>query len=349
MKAYRITILIAILLLAACSREAVEPSAALRLRISFSPFEGEEITRTNLEGSGWEGRESFRMKIICPHTTDHQNGEFWSSAYYNITFPAGETTTFVSGPHGSNESQATTYIYTAQNTSDTIVFVHNNYRYSHPGNCFHADQRKAGDFKSSDIVWAQGIRQTGALEVHLNFRHKVAKLKIALDETNLSEKFSEDAVLRLSGMPDIDGAEIVVGDYYADMAYESESFCYRQKASCSYENNSRVLGIEVLNDESGRSGIATLSGGPEVLGGKYSKKMGTVSNTGVYTAYFAGIEGDRKQYLLYVPPCVLETPATFHITDGQRHFSSTLSVTAFEEGKVYPLLLTFSDTNDENI
>ena len=57
-------------------------------------------------------------------------------------------------------------------------------------------------------------------------------------------------------------AEIVVGDYYAPMGYESQKFSYREKASCGYALNGQVLGVEVIDESKGRSSIATLSGGP---------------------------------------------------------------------------------------
>ena len=192
------------------------------------------------------------------------------------------------------------------------------------------------------MVWAQAIRQTGAREVHLRFSHKVAKLDITLRDDSLTRTegesvvahpLSDDALLTLEGMPDIDGAEIVVGDYYADECYENENFSYRQKASCSYENNGRVLGIEVLDEAYTRSSIARMTGNPTAPGGKYSQVYGEVANNATYTAYRVG----PKHYLLYVPPCVLTQKAVFWVRDGERRYSAKLSTTQFEEGKCYPV------------
>ena len=235
----------------------------------------------------------------------------------------------------------------------------NDYRYKRPSNFFHADQSKLDQFKESDVLWAQGIRQTGAQEVHLNFEHKVARLDITLDDSGLTRQewdeevgalvevadpLSANAILTLEGMPDIDGAELVVGDYYAPMTYENEKFSYREKASCGYTLNGKVLGIEVIEENAtstigngtGRSSIAILTGGPTDLGEtKYARIFGTVPNTGVYTCYCAG----PKHYYLYVPPCVLPAKATFWVRDGERRYSATLDNQTFVEGNSYPVKL----------
>ena len=304
--------------------------------LSLAPFEGEELTRTTEDGLAFEDGDQFRMKIICPHTSSHQSGETWGSGYYNFKLD-GST-----GFSTTTEAQSTTYVYTAQNTTGTRVFVVGDYRYTRPSNFFCADQSKLKYFKQSDVVWAQAIRQTGAREVYLKFKHKVAKLDITIDDSNLKKTteegetafpLSDNAILTLEGMPDIDGAEIVVGDYYADESYESESYSYRQKASCSYENNGKVLGIEVIDEKTDkRSKIARMTGNPETPGGDYSSVYGIVSNTGIYTCYKTSVS---KQYLLYVPSCTLTQNAVFWLRDGERRYSATLQQLKFEEGVCY--------------
>lgn len=350
--------------LSACSddmppTESAEAEQNVVLCLSLSPFANDPSPRSTLDGLAWEAGDGFRMRITCPYTTDHQNGELWSSGYHNLTFPADMGATVVFGPISSNQSQATTYIYTAQNTTGTRTFVVNDYRYKRPSNFFHADQSKLDQFKESDVLWAQGIRQTGAQEVHLNFEHKVARLDITLDDSRLTRQewdeevgalvdvadpLSANAILTLEGMPDIDGAELVVGDYYAPMTYEYEKFSYREKASCGYTLNGKVLGIEVIEENAtstigngtGRSSIAILTGGPTDLGEtKYARIFGTVPNTGVYTCYCAG----PKHYYLYVPPCVLPAKATFWVRDGERRYSATLDNQTFVEGNSYPVKL----------
>lgn len=317
------------------------------VRMSVLPFEGEPLTRTTMDGLGFEDGESLRMKIICPHTSDHQTGEQWGSGYYTFSM-SFDGDTYVSGGQ-SVEAQATTYIYTAQNTTGIRNFVVNNVRYSRPSNFFCADQSKAERFKRSDVVWAQGVRQTGAKEVHLWFRHKVARLDITVDDAALTHEvegvkqpwpLSSDAVLTIEGMPDIDGAEIVVGDYYADECYESESYNYREKASCSYENNGRVLGVEFLEEgEYKRSSIMSMTGNPTPGGGN-SRVYGTVPNTATYTA-LRDIS-KAKHYMLYVPPCVLDKKAVVWLRDGERRYSAILGITKFEEGTCYPVKVVLS-------
>ena len=293
--------------------------------LSLAPFEGDDLTRTNEGGTAFEDGDQFRMKIICPHTSSHQSGETWGSGYYNFTLD-GST-----GFSSTTEAQSTTYVYTAQNTTGTRVFVVGNYRYSRPSNFFCADQSKLKYFKQSDVVWAQSVRQTGAREVHLTFHHKVAKLLITLDDSTVPFPLSDNAILTLEGMPDIDGAEVVVGDYYADESNENENYTYKQKASCSYENNGKVLGIEVIDETAGRSKIASMTGNP-TPGGANSSVYGTVPNTGTYTCYKTSVS---KQYMLYVPPCTLMQNAVFWVRDGERRYSATLQQLKFEEGVCY--------------
>ena len=328
-----------VLWLCGCSQSddvVVTATETVSFDVSLEPFEGETKTRTSENGLAFEVGDQFRMKIICPHTGIHQSGETWGSGYYNFTLDGSST-----GFSTTTEVQSTTYVYTAQNTTGTRVFVVGNYRYTRPSNFFCADQSKLEHFKESDVVWAQAIRQTGAREVHLTFHHKVAKLDITIDDSNLKKTteegetafpLSDNAILTLVGMPDIDGAEIVVGDYYADESYESEIYSYRQKASCSYENNGKVLGIEVIDEVNKRSKIARMTGNPTEPGGVYSSVYGIVPNTGTYTCYKTSVS---KHYMLYVPPCKLTENAVFWVRDGERRYSAQLVQKQFEEGVSY--------------
>ena len=347
-------ILAATIAAAGCSGDDIDlltpQDDGVTLKLSLAPFEGEPALRTSTNGLSMENGDKFRMKVICPHTDDYQSGEVWGSGYYGFTID-GTGSTYISTGQ-SVEAQATTYVYTAQNTTGTRIFVVNNNRYTRPSNFFCADQSKLEHFKQSDVIWAQAIRQTGAKEVHLMFTHKVARLDITIDDSGLTQDvdgvptpnpLSDRTHLTLEGMPDIDGAELVVGDYYADQCYENESFNYREKASCSHENNGRVLGIEVLEETpTRRSSIAPIAGCP-TPGGDNSKVLTPVPNTATYTA-FKDPDG-RLHYLLYVPPCVLDAPAVFWIRDGERRYSAPLSVTTFEEGKLYPVTVKLTDAS----
>ena len=325
-----------VLWLCGCSQSddvVVTATETVSFDVSLEPFEGETKTRTSEDGLAFENGDQFRMKIICPHTGSHQSGETWG--YYNFTLDGSST-----GFSTTTEVQSTTYVYTAQNTTGTRVFVVGDYRYTRPSNFFCADQSKLKYFKQSDVVWAQSVRQTGAREVHLTFYHKVAKLDITIDDSNLKQTteegetafpLSDNAILTLEGMPDIDGAEIVVGDYYADESYESEIYSYKQKASCSYENNGKVLGIEVIDETNKRSKIASMTGNP-TPGGANSEVYAMVANTATYTCYKTSVS---KHYMLYVPPCTLTENAVFWVRDGERRYSATLQQLKFEEGVCY--------------
>lgn len=344
-------------LLSGCADEAVDETSSLNgdvmLRLSLDDFEGDAATRTTKEGTAFEGTETFRMQIICPHSSHHENGEPWTTSYHTIELPKATKsgTSWVYGTVSSYEAQATTYIYSAQNTIGNRIFVIGDDRYVRPSNFFYADQSKLEQLKKSDVVWAQAIRHTGAREVHLNFKHKVAKLDITIDDSKIATKFTNDAILTIEGMPDIDGAEIVVGDYYADDSYQDESFSYRQKASCSYENNGKVLGIEVIDDDAKRSKVWPMSGNPSDPGGTNSLVFGStpVPNNGVYTAYHD--PENAKRFILYVPACDLDPNteggknAVFWLREGTARYSVVLDRTKFEEGVCYKIALVLGDSD----
>lgn len=333
----------------------------VKFTLTMSPFEGEAMSRTTLSGEGFEAGDNIRFKIFCPNSKSHELGETWGS-FYTITVPSPFNSDEVSyfyktDTYGSYEAQATTYIYTAINTTGTRTFAVGDYRYSRESNFFYADQSKLAQFKKSDLVWAQAVRQTGAREVHLNFKHKVAKLDITIEDDG--GLLSDNTILTIEGMPDIDGAEIVVGDYYADESYEDYSFNYKTKCSCSYENNGKVIGIEYIDEVAMRSRVYALSGNPYPAGGDSNNwSYAKVPNTGTYRAYMDPNPAadpkhpNKKHYMLYIPPCNLdptfvpdpENPehqytgdkkAVIWLRDGIKRYSVALDQLSFEEGKCY--------------
>lgn len=320
----------------------------VKFTLTMSPFEGEEATKTTVSGTGFEENDQIRFKIICPNSTSHELGERWSS-YYTITVPSGGGN-IITGEHGSYEAQATTYIYTAQNTTGSRIFTVGDYRYTNPSNFFYADQSKLAQFKKSDVVWAQAVRQTGAREVHLNFKHKVAKLDIIIDDAG--GVLSDNTILTLEGMPDIDGAELVVGDYYADESYEDYNYNYKTKCSCNYENNGKVIGIEVIDEVNKKSIVNALTGNPYPAGG--ASNSGTydkVPNTGTYRAYkdptVDSEHPKNKHYMLYIPPCELDS-AVIWLRDSTKRYSVALDQISFEEGKCYKQKITIANNSASN-
>lgn len=329
----------------------VSEETPVKISMSLSPFEGDFTTRTTISGDGFEEGDKIRLKIFCPNSSSHELGERWSS-YYEITVPSfgSDVSLFNAGTYGSYEAQATTYIYTALNTTGTRIFFVGDYRYTNQSNFFFADQSKLEHFKKSDLVWAQAVRQTGAREVHLNFKHKVARLDITIEDKEAV--LSENAILTLEGMPDIDGAEIVVGDYYADESYEDYSYNYKTKCSCSYENNGKVIGIEVIDEANSKSIVNAMTGNPYPAGGlSNSGTYAKVENTGTYRAYQD--PNNKKHYMLYVPPCHLDPAnagnknAVIWLRDGSTRYSVKLNQLEFVEGYCYKQTIKMSDSEPD--
>lgn len=335
-------------------------------------------TRSNLEGTGFEDGDWIRLKIICPFVSSSEYGEStWGNSYDAFFLlkrkdvsswvpldtadhcDINGTYNYGNSPQVGNfyEAQQTPYVYMASTWTEEKNFKSSSgshvLQYCH---VFHADQRKEKSYKASDLLWAQQYMQTGAWNVHLNFEHKMACLTFEIDDSGLvadnpsydpndpsskptiAAPLGNEAILTLEGMPDIDQQEIVVGDYYADASKINSSFGYRQKASCSYANNGKVLGIGVNVDADSRAKVAPMTGNP-VPGGAYSSLASAVPNTGTYTAYKE--KGSNKHYRLIVPPCVLKDTegnlkhAQIWIRDGERRFKMQLDRTEFREGELY--------------
>ena len=220
------------------------------------------------------------------------------------------------------EAQQTPYVYTAQTWSEEQIFIAgSSTRVEQYSNVFHANQTKPADYKASDLMWAQTIQQTGSYNVHLSFKHVMAALLVTInDSTNLG--ISDNAVLTLEGMPDIDQAEVIVGDYYAAKSkVNSNNYGYKSKHSCTQAQNGTVIGVAVVDDSQAKA---------------YTKALSDISQDGIYTAYNAG----SKTYRLIVPPCTLSNKATFWLRDGEKRYSMQLPQTTFEAGKLYKVKMT---------
>lgn len=359
------------LLLASCTNEVLDDNAPVengRVTITsdIEPFEGDASTRVNVVGEGFLDGDFIRLKIICPFVSSTERGETTDGNSYDAFYYLKRSGSSwirvvssdgfdISGTYSNSyspdissyyEAQQTPYVFVASTWSEERRFVANGSLYDHLTPVFHADQSKEKHYRASDVLWAQTFMQTGAWNIHLGFQHKMSCLDITIDDEALSgeKKITTNAVLTLEGMPDIDQAEIVVGDYYADVSKINSGYGYRQKSSCSYENNGKVLGIAVNDEDAKRAKVAPMTGNPSEPGGDYSCGTGgnhyaalsTVPNTGIYTAF----KLDEKHYRLIVPPCDLqEKNAKFWLRDGSRRFSVTLQNKKFEEGKLYPVEL----------
>lgn len=355
------------ILLVSCNSEMLDDNSPAEGKVSITseiePFTGDGLTRVNVAGDNFIDGDFIRLKIICPFVSgtergEHTDGNSYDSFYYlkrsgsswvRVTsgdgFDISGTYSNSNSPDISSyyEAQQTPYVYVATTWSEERKFIapsdsKTKSLYDHLTPVFHADQTKEKHYRASDVLWAQTFMQTGAWNIHLGFLHKMACLDISVDDAILGEeeKISANAVLTLEGMPDIDQAEIVVGDYYADASKSNSGYGYRQKSSCSYENNGKVLGIAVNDEAAYRAKVARMSGNPDTPGGTYTSLMsGCVDNTGIYTAY----KQELKHYRLIVPPCTLSENAVFWLRDGNRRFSVKLERLKFEEGKLYPVTL----------
>lgn len=356
---------VALLLLASCSSDDITRAAedngskdVVTISSDVIPFEGEDVSRVNVAGNDFINGDFIRLKIICPfvsstergETTDgyssdamyylKRNGDSWVRVMAADGFDIYGTYSPSNSPDIASyyEAQQTPYVFVATTWSEERRFIANGNLYDHLTPVFHADQTKEKHYRASDVLWAQTFMQTGTWNIHLGFQHKMACLDITINDDALAGKITDDAVLTLKDMPDIDQAEIVVGDYYADASKINSGYGYRQKSSCSYENNGRVLGIAVNDEAAKRAEVAPMTGNP-VPGGANTSITTAVSNTGTYTAHKVAL----KHYRLIVPPCVLESNATFWLRDGSRRYKVSLGRKQFEEGKLYPVVLTITE------
>lgn len=351
----------AVLLMASCADDTVTDNPEVQKTVSITseimPFDGEVQSRVNVDGNSFIDGDLIRMKIICPFVSTTERGEWtdgtsYDSFYYlkregaawkRIVSSDGYD---INGSYSASsspdiatyyEAQQTPYVYVATTWSEERRFIANGNLYDHLTPVFHADQTKVQNYRASDVLWAQTFMQTGAWNIHLGFQHKMACLSITIDGS-LALDETKDIVLTLQGMPDIDQAEIVVGDYYADASKTNSGYGYQQKSSCSYENNGRVLGVAVNVESHSRAEIAPMSGNP-VPGGDHSRTTTAVPNTGTYTAY----KINARHFRLIVPPCVLTKNAVFMLRNGSSRYSVTLANKEFVEGKLYPVTLTLNN------
>lgn len=319
---------------------------------TIKPFEGEDSqSRVNVEGTGFTDGDFIRIKVICPYVTSSEYGEQTYGASYDsfwlLKSNGGSWGTLsasdgcdINGDYldsGSQPmsslylSQQTPYVFTAQTWSVERKFVAGSNLVLLYSPIFHADQSREENYRASDLLWAQSYLQTGSESVHFDFYHKMAALKITIDDSALpeGEKLSDNAILSLSGMPGIDHAEVVVGDYYAAKSKTDVAFGYKQKNSCTKENNGKVLGVAV--NTATNAYTLPMRGNPD-----WTPQF-VVPNDGTYTAYKD--KAATKLYRLIVPPCVLENEPVFHLLDGDRRWTYELNKLTFEQENLYKITI----------
>ena len=355
MKNFKIPFFSIALLLVGCQADEPQPAQQQAGMLSFTTsvqqFEGEPATRTNLKGDAFELGDKIKLKIVCPFSTNTEYGEstysasfdgFWLLKWNNQWEVLTSTKTEMYDINGdfspSNApnlferylAQATPYVFTAQTWTEEQIFMAGNKnptRVEQYSNVFHANQSNVANYKACDIMWAQTIQQTGSYNVHLSFKHVMAALQINVDGIATTD----NAVLTVEGMPDIDQAKVIVGDYYAgaskvNVANNNYDYSYRIKSSCGVAYNGKVLGIAVINDSTQKASC---------------KGFYKISNNATYTAYR---EPGTNTFRLIVPPCDLGTnKATIWLRTGdklEKRYSLSLSQTAFAAGTLYTLKMT---------
>ncbi len=351
----------AALVLAACSTDNEEQGVAvqkpLTITSSIENFDGEQASRANVEGNQFAVGDLVRLRIICPFVKDTQLGEStWGNTYdsfWLLRWDGSAWRTMSSEEHfdvtGSYEyngstdifsyymSQATPYVFTAISWTEERLFRDKEKNLiGQYCNVFHHDQSREKNYIASDLLWAQQFSQTGPQNIHLTFNHVLACLVVTIDDGALADKISGNAILTLEGMPDIDQQEIVVGDYYAEACKSTSAYGYRQKSSCAYDHNGKVLGIASIDEDQKHAVVHPFSGGITSIGGLGTSYQGSkIPNTGIYTCHNVG----SKTYRLIVPPCVLTENATFWLRDDNRRYKMTLDTTEFKQGHLYKVTM----------
>ena len=345
----------ALLALSACSADdnsSAEQTTTgpVHLTSTIENFIGEPATRVNTEGTAFEKGDLIRIKVICPYVTSTEYGEstwgnsfdaFWLQSWTGSGWGSvGKSYGFdINGDYGVSNGpsligqylvQQTPYVFTASTWTEEKSFLVNNKVVMQYANVFNADQSHTACYKASDVLWAQNVMQTGTDEVHLDFHHVMSALKITVSGITLSE----NAVLTIAGMPDIDQAEIIVGDQYASKSKVNSTCGYQQKHACDADKNGKVLGIGVNDASKGTSS---------------TKAFTDIAQTATYKAYRPST--DSQVFQVIVPPCTLTNNAVINIYDTKDgkavRWKAELSQKNFAQETMYSLTLNLKKQQTE--
>lgn len=311
-------------------------------------------TRVNTAGDSFMTGDLIRIRIIAPFVDSNEYGEStWGGTYDNFRiwqwaanhanwaavgsdrgfdfdndfYPSGAYNTIIM-------PQATPFVFTATTWTEEIHYVLSSY--GQPGgtvvtsfsNIFKADQRKEENYHSSDVLWAQQYMETGVDHVRLSFEHKMAALKIDISDFAGELTGSEEVILTLENMPDIDQQEVTIGNYYAEKMKDKRNYGDYYRTKCTYAENGKVLGIVVPDETKGHLEQIPFT---------------KLSQTGVYTALKSSepIAYTQETYFyLIIPPYTVPdavTP-TLWLRQGEKRWSAPLTLPdgrTFEMGKRY--------------
>ncbi len=333
--------------------------ASRDLQSDIVPFveEGAPQTRANFEGDQFEVGDLIKIRIVAPFTSSTEWGEYtdgnshdnfwilqWTGAHANWrNVPGSKENGMAAGlkygfdlngdfkATGSSNiwtlSQGTPYVFTASTWTEEVHSIVSTSGkpggtvYTWFNSVFKADQRELSDYKSSDVLWAQQIMQTGPVNVHLSFEHKMSALCIDVSEYASVLNGSDEVVVTVENMPDIDQQEVVVGNYYAgaikgkgsnranDSQYYRPDYGDWQRTSCSKEENGTVLGISKIVESSKTVEKVKIEACPQ---------------TATYTAY----KGSDSKFYLIIPP--YKVPAgvtpTIWLRQGTKRWSAPLTL-----------------------
>lgn len=358
--------------------------ASKNLQSNIVPFteDGASQSRANFVGNQFENGDLIKIRIVAPFTSSVEWGEYTDGVthdnFWILKWTGGNPTgvgvdaTWTNVPSTDHNfdlnndyipttsnsiwtlSQNTPYVFTASTWTEEV-----HAQMSQPGkpggttytwfnNVFKADQRKLSDYKSSDVLWAQQIMQTGTQNVRLSFQHKMSALCVDISEfvENLDmAETNDEIVLTLENMPDIDQQEIIVGNYYAgaikgkesDRAHDSRY--YRpdygdwQRTACSTDKNGTVLGISVIDEEHS-----------SVL----QKPIEECSQTATYTGFNGKKEANSGKFYFIIPPYTVNQTdesklPTLWLRQGTKRWSAKLTLptdNTFKSGVRYNVKMT---------
>lgn len=326
--------------------------ASQNMQSDIVPFieEGAPQTRTNFEGNQFEVGDLIKLRIVAPFTSTTEWGEYtdgnshdnfwilqWTGEHANWrNVPGLKDSSMAAGlkygfdlnndykATGSSNiwtlSQGTPYVFTASTWTEEIHVVvptadkPEGITQTWFNNVFKADQRELSDYKSSDVLWAQQFMQTGPVNVHMSFEHKMSALCIDISEyTSLLNMSSTDdeIVVTVENMPDIDQQEIVIGNYYAGAIKSNYRPVYGDyyRTKCTKEENGTVLGISKIKEADKTVEIV---------------KVDSLSQTATYTAH----NGGEGKFYLIIPPYTVPSAVTptVWLRQGAKRWSAPLTL-----------------------
>ena len=322
------------------------------------------VTRVNTAGNSFLPGDLIRIRIIAPFVTSNEYGEStWGGTYDNFRIwqwaandaawaavGSGRGFDFDNDFYPSSASsniimpQATPFVFTATTWTEEIHYILSTYGQAGGtsvtsfSNIFKADQRKEENYRSSDVLWAQQYMETGTDRVYLSFEHKMAALKIDVSAFASELTGTEEVILTLENMPDINQQEVTIGNYYAEKMKDKRNYGDYYRTKCTYEQNGKVLGIVVPNESEGHLVQIPFT---------------SLSQTGVYTALkrCEPIADTQETYFyLIIPPYTVPdavTP-TLWLRQGEKRWSAPLTLPTdrtFESGKRYSVEMKKPDAS----